>query len=170
MGRKLKSVGPTVGPDLVIMAGYPDNTIMKPGEEGEVCVKGSCVMKGYEMRPHMDKDPNTESFTDGFMRSGDKGWMDEDGYLYLIGRFKELINRAGEKISPFEVEDAIRKHPEVKDVLCFSCPHAMFGEAVGVVLVLEPKSKLKLFDLKQWLMGRKLLEPKWFPEVMVRMP
>jgi len=168
--RKLKSVGPTVGPELVVMAGYPDNTIMKPGEEGEVCVKGACVMKGYEMRPHMEQDPNIESFTDGFMRSGDKGWMDEDGYLYLIGRFKELINRAGEKVSPFEVEDAIRKHEAVKDVLCFSCPHTVLGEVVGVVIVLNEGQELLLFDLRQWLIKQKVLQDKWCPEVMVTMP
>jgi len=168
--RKLKSVGPTVGPELVIMAGWPDSKRMAPGEEGEVCVKGATVMKGYEMRPHMEKDPNIESFTDGFMRSGDKGWIDEDGYLYLIGRFKELINRAGEKISPFEVEDAIRKHEVVKDVLCFSCSHEMLGETVGVVVVLNEGATLKLFDLRQWLMGRKVLQDKWCPEVLVIMP
>jgi len=127
-------------------------------------------MKGYEMRPHMDKDPNAETFTDGWMRSGDKGWMDEDGYLYLVGRFKELINRAGEKVSPFEVEDAIRKHADVKDVLCFSCPHQTLGEAVGVVLVLKPDKKLKLFDLRQWLISTKTLQDKWCPEVCVIMP
>merc|ERR1719222_387053 len=132
--RKLKSVGQQVGPEVEILAGYPDNKKMGPGEEGEVCVKGACVMKGYEMRPHMDKDPNEEAFTDGFMRSGDKGWMDADGFLYLIGRFKELINRSGEKISPFEVEDAVRKHESIKDCLCFAAPHAMLGEAVGVVV------------------------------------
>jgi len=168
--RKLKSVGPTVGPELVIMAGWPDNTKMKPGEEGEVCVKGASVMKGYEMRPHMDKDPNIETFTDGYMRSGDKGWVDEDGYLYLIGRFKELINRAGEKISPFEVEDGLRKHEAVKDVLCFSCPHEVLGEAVGVVVVLNEGKTVKLFELRQWLMSRKILQDKWCPEVLVVMP
>ncbi|CAE7365786.1 unnamed protein product [Symbiodinium natans] len=119
--RKLKSVGPAVGPEVAVMEGWPGNKRMGPGEEGEVCVRGPCVMKGYEMRPHMDKDPNEEAFTDGYMRSGDKGWVDEDGYLYLIGRFKELINRAGEKISPFEVEDAVRRHADVSDVLCFAC-------------------------------------------------
>jgi len=168
--RKLKSVGPTVGPDLQIMAAWPDNTAMGPGEEGEVCVKGECVMKGYEMRDHMHKDPNVETFTDGWMRSGDKGWRDEDGYLYLIGRFKELINRAGEKISPFEVEDAIRKHEAVKDTLCFSCPHSSLGEAIGSVVVLKPGKELKLFDLRQWLMGRKILHDKWCPEILVIMP
>ncbi|CAJ1396500.1 unnamed protein product [Effrenium voratum] len=141
----------------------------RPGEEGEVCVKGACVMKGYEMRPHMDKDPNEEAFTDGFMRSGDKGWVDEDGYLYLIGRFKELINRAGEKISPFEVEDAVRRHSDVGDVLCFSCPHSMLGESVGVVIVPKESKSVKLFDLRQWLMKDKVLQDKWCPEVLVTM-
>lgn len=167
--RKLKSVGPTVGPELTVLAGFPENKVLASGEEGEVCVKGESVMKGYEMRPHMDKDPNAETFTDGWMRSGDKGWMDEDGYLYLVGRFKELINRAGEKVSPFEVEDAIRKHVDVKDVLCFSCPHQILGEAVGVVLVLNPGKKLKLFDLRQWLISTKTLQDKWCPEVCVMM-
>merc|ERR1719436_1800250 len=139
--RKLKSVGTTVGPELQVMAA---------GEEGEVCVKGASVMKGYEYRPHMDKDPNEEAFTDGFMRSGDKGWVDEDGYLYLIGRFKELINRAGEKISPFEVEDAIRKHEAAKDVLCFAAPHQLLGEAVGVVVTLNDGKQLPIGDLREW--------------------
>mmetsp|Transcript_35944 Transcript_35944/g.57983 ORF Transcript_35944/g.57983 Transcript_35944/m.57983 type:complete len:583 (+) Transcript_35944:104-1852(+) len=167
--RKLKSVGPTVGPDLAIIAAWPSNQLMGPGEEGEVCVRGSTVMKGYEMRPHMDKDPNEEAFTDGYMRSGDKGWIDEQGYLYLIGRFKELINRAGEKVSPFEVEDAVRKHADIEDVLCFSCPHTMLGESVGVVVVPRTGKTIKLFDLRQWLMKEKVLQDKWCPEVLVIM-
>lgn len=167
--RKLKSVGPAVGPELAVMEAWPSDKRVGVGEEGEVCVKGACVMKGYEMRPHMDKDPNAEAFTDGFMRSGDKGWIDEDGYLYLIGRFKELINRAGEKISPFEVEDAIRRHADVQDVLCFSCPHSMLGEAVGVVVVPKDGKTVKLFDLRQWLMKEKVLQDKWCPEVLVTM-
>eukprot|EP00438_Fugacium_kawagutii_P013208 Skav218442 [mRNA] locus=scaffold905:29820:39478:+ [translate_table: standard] len=121
------------------------------------------------MRPHMDKDPNAEAFTDGYMRSGDKGWVDEDGYLYLIGRFKELINRAGEKISPFEVEDAIRRHADVEDVLGFSCPHSVLGEAVGVVVIPKDGKTVKLFDLRQWLMKEKVLQDKWCPEVLVTM-
>lgn len=167
--RKLKSVGPTVGPELTVMAAWPSSQRMGPGEEGEVCVRGPTVMRGYEMRPHMDKDPNEEAFTDGFMRSGDKGWIDEDGYLYLIGRFKELINRAGEKVSPFEVEDAIRKHADVEDVLCFSCPHTVLGEAVGTVVVPKAGKAVKIFDLRQWLMKEKVLQDKWCPEVLVIM-
>eukprot|EP00747_Dinoflagellata_sp_TGD_P169800 gnl/TRDRNA2_/TRDRNA2_199728_c0_seq1.p1 gnl/TRDRNA2_/TRDRNA2_199728_c0~~gnl/TRDRNA2_/TRDRNA2_199728_c0_seq1.p1 ORF type:complete len:590 (+),score=107.02 gnl/TRDRNA2_/TRDRNA2_199728_c0_seq1:64-1833(+) len=170
--RKLKSVGPTVGPDLQIMEAFPSNKVLPAKEMGEVCVKGACVQRGYEMRPHMDQDPNLEAFTDGFMRTGDKGWLDEDGYLYLVGRFKELINRAGEKVSPFEVEDACRKHTNVKDALCFSCPHEMLGESVGVVVTLKDSSKeaMKAFELREFLMGRNLLADKWCPEVVVTMP
>lgn len=167
--RKLKSVGPAIGLELAVMARFPESTRMQVGEEGEVCVKGPAVMKGYEMRPHMDQDPNAETFTDGFMRSGDKGWLDEDGYLYLVGRFKELINRAGEKISPFDVEDKVRVHEAVKDVLCFSCPHQLLGEAVGVVVVLRDGKSLKLFDLRQWLMASQGLQDKWCPEVLILM-
>jgi len=169
--RKLKSVGPTVGPELVLLEGYPSTAkVTKPGDEGEVAMKGSCVMKGYEMRPHMEKDPNIETFTDGFMRSGDKGWMDEDGYLYLIGRFKELINRSGEKISPFEVEDAVRKHDAVEDCLCFAAPHKLLGEAVGIVITLNNGTKLPIGDLREWLLNRNGLQSIWCPEVVVTMP
>jgi acyl-CoA synthetase (AMP-forming)/AMP-acid ligase II len=169
--RKLKSVGPSVGPELVLLQGYPStNRIATPGEEGEVAVKGECVMKGYEMRDHMEKDPNIETFSDGFMRSGDKGWVDADGYLYLIGRFKELINRSGEKISPFEVEDAVRKHDAVKDCLCFAAPHSMLGESVGVVVTVQDDKKVGIGELREWLTARNNLAHMWCPEVLVIMP
>jgi len=169
--RKLKSVGRTVGPEMVLLEAHPSSTeVKKPGDEGEVALKGACVMKGYEMRPHMEQDPNMETFTDGFMRSGDKGWMDEDGYLYLVGRFKELINRSGEKISPFEVEDAVRKHDAVKDCLCFAAPHQLLGEAVGVVVTLKDGKQLPIGDLREWLLDRNGLASMWCPEVLVRMP
>merc|ERR1711976_379069 len=116
--------------------------VTKPGEEGEVAVKGACVMKGYEMRPHMDKDPNIETFTDGFMRSG-------------------------EKISPFEVEDAVRKHDAVKDCLCFAAPHKMLGEAVGVVITLEDGKTTDIGELREWLLNRNGLQSIWCPEVLV---
>merc|ERR1712137_184106 len=121
--RKLRSVGPQAGPNMRIMNGFPDSTFLPVGEEGEVVVKEGPVTKGYEKREHMDQDPNIEAFGDGWLRTGDKGWVDTDGYLYLSGRFKEIINRAGEKISPFEIEDALRKHDAVQDLIAFAVPH-----------------------------------------------
>merc|ERR1719420_2866042 len=120
---------------MTIKNGHPDNTELPTGEEGEICVKMGPVTSGYEFRSHMDADPNIEAFGDGWLRTGDKGWMDTDGYLYLSGRFKEIINRAGEKISPFEVEDIFRQHPGVSDLIAFAAPEKELGEVVGLVVV-----------------------------------
>ncbi|CAK9056972.1 Oxalate--CoA ligase (Oxalyl-CoA synthetase) (Peroxisomal-coenzyme A synthetase) [Durusdinium trenchii] len=77
--RKLRSVGMKAGPDMQIMNGHPDNSFMKVGEEGEVVVKHGPVTSGYEFRDHMDANPNIEAFGDGWLRTGDKGWVDSDG-------------------------------------------------------------------------------------------
>jgi len=168
--RKLKSVGQTVAPDIVLLKPFPSTSqVTSPGEGGEVAVKGACVMKGYEMRPHMAEDPNIKTFTEGFMRSGDNGWMDEEGYLYLVGRLKELINRSGEKMSPFEVEDAVRMHDAVRDCLCFAAPHEFLGEVVGVVVTVNDGKELTIQNLNQWLLDRNALAKMWCPEILVRM-
>jgi len=168
--RKLRSVGPKAGPNMVIMNGHPDNTILPVGEEGEVCVKEGPVTAGYEFRAHMDANPNVEAFGDGWLRTGDKGWLDTDGYLYLSGRFKEIINRAGEKISPFEVEDALRTHESVKDLIAFAAPHTSLGEAVGIAAVVKPGARLNIKDLRAWAIKMDKMQTKWMPEVLVTMP
>jgi len=168
--RKLRSVGPKAGPNLAIMAGHPDNTFLPVGEEGEVVVKEGPVTAGYEFREHMDANPNTEGFGDGWLRTGDKGWLDTDGYLYLSGRFKEIINRAGEKISPFEVEDAVRQHPGFKDCIAFSVPHVSLGEVVGIAAVLKEGQKVTIKELRSWCLEGSKLQNKWVPELLVTMP
>jgi len=168
--RKLRSVGPKAGPNLAIMAGHPDNTFLGVGEEGEVVVKEGPVTSGYEFRPHMDANPNVEAFGDGWLRTGDKGWLDTDGYLYLSGRFKEIINRAGEKISPFEVEDAVRQHPAFKDCIAFSVPHVSLGEVVGIAAVLKDDQKVSIKELRSWCLDGGKLQNKWVPELLVTMP
>merc|ERR1712187_20836 len=168
--RKLRSVGPRGGPLMQIMNGHPDNTKLDIGQEGEICVKMGPVTSGYEFRPHMDADPNIEAFGDGWLRTGDKGWMDTDGYLYLSGRFKEIINRAGEKISPFEVEDAMRQHEAFQDCIAFACPHESTGETVGVVVVQKEGQTVNLKELRTWAMKQEKLQSKWLPEQLVWMP
>jgi acyl-CoA synthetase (AMP-forming)/AMP-acid ligase II len=167
---KLRSVGPKAGPNMGIMSGHPDNTFLPAGEEGEVVVKEGPVTSGYEFRDHMDVDPNVEGFGDGWLRTGDKGWLDEEGYLYLSGRFKEIINRAGEKISPFEVEDSIRAHPCLKDCIAFSVPHTSLGEVVGVAAVLKDGQKLNIKELRSWCIEGNKMQAKWVPEFLVTMP
>mmetsp|Transcript_1458 Transcript_1458/g.2712 ORF Transcript_1458/g.2712 Transcript_1458/m.2712 type:complete len:584 (-) Transcript_1458:189-1940(-) len=168
--RKLRSVGPRMGPNLRIMTGHPENTELPTGEEGEICVKEGPVTKGYEFRNHMDADPNIEAFGDGWLRTGDKGWKDTEGYVYLSGRFKEIINRAGEKISPFEVEEALRQHESVKDLIAFSVPHASTGETVGVVVVRKEGMNVTLKEMRGWATRSEKLQLKWLPEMMVYMP
>eukprot|EP00929_Paragymnodinium_shiwhaense_P104681 TRINITY_DN69301_c0_g1_i2.p1 TRINITY_DN69301_c0_g1~~TRINITY_DN69301_c0_g1_i2.p1 ORF type:complete len:593 (-),score=135.78 TRINITY_DN69301_c0_g1_i2:66-1844(-) len=168
--RKLRSVGPKAGPDMAIMAGHPDNTLLPMGEEGEVVVREGPVTSGYEFREHMDADPNVEAFGDGWLRTGDKGWLDKDGYLYLSGRFKEIINRAGEKISPFEVEDALRRHPAVQDLIAFAVPHSSLGEVVGVAAQLRPDQKLTIAELRSYALEQGSLQAKWIPELLVQLP
>merc|ERR1719399_1795037 len=152
------------------MNGFPDNTFLEMGAEGAVVVKEGPVTSGYEFRPHMDADPNIEAFGDGWLRTGDKGWLDKDGYLYLSGRFKEIINRAGEKISPFEVEEALRRMEKVKDMIAFSVPHESTGETVGVVIVCKDGMKVGLKELRTWAHKQEQLQSKWLPEQLVWMP
>jgi len=168
--RKLRSVGPRGGPEMQIMNGHPDNTKLEDGQEGEVCVKMGPVTAGYEFRKHMDADPNIEGFGDGWLRTGDKGWLDKDGYLYLSGRFKEIINRAGEKVSPFEVEEALRHHEAIKDIIAFAVPHKSTGECVGVVIVCKEGMKVGLKELRTWANKQEKLQAKWLPEQLVWMP
>mmetsp|Transcript_6442 Transcript_6442/g.15643 ORF Transcript_6442/g.15643 Transcript_6442/m.15643 type:complete len:580 (+) Transcript_6442:62-1801(+) len=169
--RKLRSVGPAAGPKLCIMKGHPDNEVLPTGEEGEVCVREGPVTSGYEFREHMDANPNIEALTsDGWLRTGDKGWLDKDGYLYLSGRFKEIINRAGEKISPFEVEDVLRQHESIKDVIAFAAPSVELGETVGACCVIKEGKSLTIKELRTWAIKSEKLQAKWVPEALVTMP
>ena len=109
---KLATVGPAMGPTVRVLHAHPRDEEVPPGEEGEVCVQGPCVTPGYLYREHMSADPNIEAYSlsdssvGRMLRTGDKGYLDADGYLQLVGRFKEIIIRGGEKISPLAVEEA----------------------------------------------------------------
>jgi len=155
---------------MAVMSAFPCGSLLQAGEEGEVVVRGGPVTAGYEFREHMDADPNGEAFTNGWLRTGDKGWLDSDGYLYLSGRFKEIINRAGEKISPFEIEDALRRHGAILDCIAFAAPHASLGETVGFAVVLKPDHRLTLRELRTWVLKEQLLQSKWLPDAYVTVP
>jgi acyl-CoA synthetase (AMP-forming)/AMP-acid ligase II len=100
---------------------------------GEVVIRGPNVTAGYENNP----EANAAAFTDGWFRTGDEGVIDERGYLHLIGRIKELINHGGEKIAPREIEETLLLHPSVAEAVAFGVPHAVWGEEVGVAVVLR---------------------------------
>jgi acyl-CoA synthetase (AMP-forming)/AMP-acid ligase II len=103
------------------------------GDRGEVVILGPNVISGYENNP----EANRASFTDGWFRTGDRGYIDEDGYLHLVARIKELINRGGEKISPREIDEVLLAHPAVKEAVAFGVPHGTWGEEVAAAVVVD---------------------------------
>ncbi len=129
--RKPGSVGAGTGIHISIM----DDTgrHLPVGDRGEVVIKGPNVITGYESNP----DANATSFVDGWFRTGDQGVLDADGYLTLVGRLKELINRGGEKISPREIDEVLLAHPAVAEAVCFGVPHPTWGEEVAAAVVLR---------------------------------
>ena len=107
------------------------------GERGEVVIQGPNVVREYENNP----EANAKSFTKGWFRTGDQGYLDENGYLVLTGRLKELINRGGEKISPREIDEVLLAHPAVAEALAFGVPHPTWGEEVAAAVVLRTPEK-----------------------------
>ena len=132
--RKPGSVGLPAGPDVEILdeAGSPQDQ----GVTGEVAIKGENVTSGYFENP----TANAAAFSGPWLRTGDLGVMDADGYLTLVGRAKEIINRGGEKISPAEVEDALLRHPDVTEAAVFALPHPTLGEEPAAAVVMGDKS------------------------------
>ncbi len=147
--RKLGSVGRPIAHSEVSLVndhGHP----VKQGEHGEVVVRGRNVFDGYERNPAA----NEESFFGDWYRTGDVGVFDEDGYLRLVGRIKEMINRGGQKISPVDVDAALVAHPEIADAAAFAVPHPMLGEVVAAAVVLAPDSQLSDRDITAFLRHR----------------
>jgi acyl-CoA synthetase (AMP-forming)/AMP-acid ligase II len=129
--RKPGSVGIAAGPEVAIMD--PEGNILPAGGLGEIVIKGPNVTAGYEANPAA----NASAFTNGWFRTGDQGTLDEEGYLRITGRLKELINRGGEKVSPLEVDETIMDHPAVAQVVTFAMPHDKLGEEVAAAIVLR---------------------------------
>jgi oxalate---CoA ligase len=129
--RKPGTVGPSGGPEIRIVD--DTGTTVPRGQTGEIVIKGPNVMSAYENNPKA----NADAFYDGWFRTGDQGVMDDDGYVAITGRLKEIINRGGEKISPREVDEIIMDHPAVHQCVTFAVPHDMLGEEVAAAIVLR---------------------------------
>jgi acyl-CoA synthetase (AMP-forming)/AMP-acid ligase II len=105
----------------------------RPDREGEVAIQGPNVMRGYDRNPAA----NAAAFVNGWLRTGDRGKVDADGYVSLIGRIKELINRGGEKVSPPEIDAVLIAHPAVAEAASFGVPDDKYGEEVSAAIVLK---------------------------------
>jgi acyl-CoA synthetase (AMP-forming)/AMP-acid ligase II len=142
--RKPGSVGLAAGPQVAILD--ERGTLLPEGETGEVAIRGESVTAGYEANP----EANRTAFTDGWFRTGDQGTLDQDGYLRLTGRLKEIINRGGEKVSPLEVDAVLMDHPAVAQVVTFGMPHAKLGEEVAAAVVLREGESLDEHALRDF--------------------
>ena len=127
------TVGKATGVDVAIMDEEKAGELASTGDQGEVVIRGDNVMWGY----HNNEEANADAFVDGWFRTGDQGMLDDNGYLTLTGRLKELINRGGEKISPLEVDAALLEHPAVAEAVCFAAPDRKYGECVQAAVVLS---------------------------------
>jgi long-chain acyl-CoA synthetase len=111
-----------------------DGNTLPLGEQGELCVKGTCVTNGYLNKPEATK----EAFdAEGWFHSGDVAYMDEDGYAYIVDRIKDMINVGGEKVFPSEVEDMMLTHPKIKDLVVVGIPEDLKGEAPKAFIQLQ---------------------------------
>lgn len=135
--RRPGTVGVGTGIRIAVMD--EAGALQPGGTQGEVVIQGRSVIDGYAHNP----EANLKSFTDGWFRTGDQGILDAAGYLSLIGRLKEMINRGGEKIAPREIDDALLQHPAVGEAVAFGSPHPTWGEEVAAAVVLKGEASEK---------------------------
>ncbi|MEO8603733.1 MAG: AMP-binding protein, partial [bacterium] len=131
----------TVGapnPHIVVAIRHADGRRAEVDDEGEIVVGGPTVMSGY----YRDRAASAAAVRDGWLHTGDRGRQDADGYVYITGRVKDLIITGGENVSPIEVEDALRAHPDIDDVAVIGTPHPKWGEQVTAVVVRRSGAQL----------------------------
>ena len=119
---------------------------LKPNEEGEILIKGKSILKKYIASQEINKG----SFVNGWFRTGDLGYFDKDGYLFISGRIKEIINRGGEKISPKEVDEVFSSYKKVNKAVSFSVKHPKLGEDIALAVVLNKSIKCTENELKEF--------------------
>ena len=130
--RKPGSVGLPAGSELAIMS-EDDSSLLPLGQTGEIVLRGENIMPGYCDNP----EANIKAFTAGWFHTGDLGSIDPDGYVFITGRLKEIINRGGEKISPREIDELLLEHPAVAQAMTFAIPDTKLGEDIAAAVVLR---------------------------------
>lgn len=164
--RKPGSVGRPAGPEVAILDDA--GRIVRPSERVEV--RGEVVARGRNVIAAHDDDPehDREAFVEGWLRTGDLGYFDADGYLFVVGRRREMINRAGEKVAPAEVEGVLLRHPAVREAAVFAVEDERLGEAVAAAIVLRDGASCSEDELAE-LVAVHLSDPK-VPAIFVRVP
>lgn len=130
-----------------------------PGEVGEICGKGPILMPGYYKRPDLTRD----AIIDGWLHSGDLGYVDEDGFLYLVDRKKDMIISGGVNVYPRDIEEIVAQHPEVRDAAVFGIPDEKWGESPLAAVVLNKPGAVTAEELKAWINERVGAKYNYFP-------
>ena len=146
---KLKSCGkPYQGCEVKVVD--PQGRDMPTGQVGEIIMRSSWIMRGYWNQPAA----TAATVRDGWLWTGDAGYLDADGFLYIHDRVKDMIKSGSENVYPAEVENAIYGHPAIADVAVIGVPDERWGEAVKAVVVLKPGAQLDADELQRYLRGR----------------
>jgi acyl-CoA synthetase (AMP-forming)/AMP-acid ligase II/acyl carrier protein/NRPS condensation-like uncharacterized protein len=146
--RKLGSVGRSAGAEIRIQDA--DGRRLSSGERGEIALRGPTITRGYDN----DAAATRDAFRDGWFRTGDLGYLDQEGYLFIVGRIKEVINRGGQKVAPGEVEEALLSHPDVVEAAAFPVPHTRLGADVAAAVVLRPDATADAQKLRDFVRKR----------------
>jgi acyl-CoA synthetase (AMP-forming)/AMP-acid ligase II/acyl carrier protein len=146
--RKAGSVGLAAGPEVAVMD--DSGQFLRAEEVGEIVIRGANVTQGDENNATLNERPSSE----GWLSTGDQGYLDRDGYLFITGRLKELINRGGEKISPLEVDEALMNHPAIAQAVTFSVPHSKLGEDIAAAVVLRENAAATEREIQEFAAAR----------------
>ncbi|HEU5228866.1 MAG TPA: AMP-binding protein [Ktedonobacteraceae bacterium] len=146
--RKPGSVGKAAGTQVALMNEQGD--ILPGGEVGEIVIRGGNVIQGYAANPQA----NRIAFSRGWLRTGDQGYLDSSGYLFITGRIKELINRGGEKISPREVDEVLLEHPAIAQAVTFGIPDRRLGEEIAAAVVFHADGQATEKELRTFVAQR----------------
>jgi amino acid adenylation domain-containing protein len=146
--RKLGSVGKPAGVKIAIMDSKGRR--LPAGERGEIALQGPTITRGYDN----DASATKAAFRHDWFLTGDIGYIDKDGYLFIIGRIKDIINRGGQKVAPADIEEVLLSHPDLIEVAAFSIPHKRLGQDVAAAVVLRPGSEASARDLRDFASER----------------
>ncbi len=143
--RRYGSTGLPCGVDVAVMGA--DGQMLETGETGEIVLRGPNVMQGYFKAPEKTAEAIDAS---GWLRTGDLGYRDADGFYFVTGRLKELIIKGGENIAPREIDEVLLRHPSVLEAAAFAIPHANYGQDIAVAIIPKPGATMNETELRAW--------------------
>ena len=146
--RKIGSVGMATGVEIAIID--EEGNLLPPGNGGEIVIRGPSLTRGYEENP----EATEAAFLNTWFRTGDRGLLDDDGYLFIKGRIKEIINRGGEKFSPVEVDEVLLSHPKIEQAVTFAVKDERLGENVAAAVVVKTGTSVTERELREFTAER----------------